>query len=816
LSRHLRWRLLGVVAVLGVAGWLVADRPARLGLDLRGGTQIVLEARDTARQRVDADTLSRTVEVLRRRVDQLGVAEPTLQRSGDRRVMVELPGVYDPGEAVRVIGRTAQLAFHPVLGVADEQPRAGSTTTTSPAGDGGAMVLADEAGTRLRLGPAPMTGDAVGDARAVLDAQTSTRWEVQIDFRGQGGGQWARLTGQAACAPEGDPRRRVAIVLDRRVISSPQVDPSVACDQGIRGGSTVITGQFSQQDAKELALLVRAGALPVPVQVVEQRTIGPTLGEAAIRASVQAAVLGAALTVLFMLAYYRLLGGLAAVALGCYGLVSFAVLLALRSTLTLPGIAGFVLAIGMAVDANVLVFERAKEEYATGGRLRGAFDRGFSKAFSAIADSNMTTLLAAGLLFFLASGAVRGFGVTLSVGVVVSLFTALVVTRVLVEVAVRIPAVRARPGLLGLATGGRLRAWLGARGPDLIGRARWWLAISLAAFAVAIAGLVVRGPNLGLEFTGGRQLEYRTQQPVDLDAARRALAEAGFARAVVQASGDGNLTVRTGQLGGDAERRIDRAVRSAAGPAERLRAEFIGPTIGAELRRRALIALGVALAAQLAYMAVRFRVSFGAAAVTAMFHDVAILLGVFAWLGKPLDGVFLAALLTVIGYSVNDSVVVFDRIRERLGQRTREPIEVLANQACLQTIPRTINTGLGALFILAALFVLGGETLTDFALALLIGILVGTYSSVFLAAPLAVAFQRRRVPTRAATRLPPPQQRPEARAPASSDEETGPEPAAVRAARKDRPAPPSSSRPTRRHAHGATRRPERSRRRRRR
>jgi SecD/SecF fusion protein len=505
------------------------------------------------------------------------------------------------------------------------------------------------------------------------------------------------------------------------------------------------------------------------------------------------------------------------VALLCYGLLSFAALLALRSTLTLPGIAGFVLAIGMAVDANVLVFERAKEEYAADGKLRVAFQRGFAKAFSAVADSNMTTLLAAGLLFFLASGAVRGFGVTLSVGVVVSLFTAMVVTRVLVELAVRVPQVRARPGLLGLETGGRLRAWLGARGPDLIGRARWWLAISLVAFAVAVAGLVVRGPNLGLEFTGGRLLEYRTQQPVDLDATRRALAGAGFARAVVQASGEGNLTVRTGQLSGDAEQRIEQAVESVAGETERLRAEFIGPTIGSELRRKALIALAVALAAQLAYMAVRFRWSFGAAAVVAMFHDVAILLGIFAWLGKPLDGVFLAALLTVVGYSVNDSVVVFDRIRERLGQRTREPLEVLANQACLQTVPRTINTGLGALFILAALFVLGGETLTDFALALLIGILVGTYSSVFLAAPLAVAFERRRAPMPAVAARPTPREQSRARAASAPPaDDTEPERAAVPAARAGRPTPTRSAKPTSRQAGGATRRSARSGRKRRR
>jgi SecD/SecF fusion protein len=744
LSRHLGWRLVAVLLLLGAAGWMVVTRPARLGLDLRGGTQIVLEATDSPDRRVDGDTVARTLEVLRRRVDQLGVAEPTLQRSGERRVIVELPGVYDPEEAVEVIGRTAQLTFHPVLGLAE--PTSEEPTTTQPPANKDELVLADEDGGQLRLGQAALTGEAVGDARAELDPQFQTRWQVAIEFQGAGGRRWAELTGTAACQPAGDPRRRVAIVLDRQVISSPQVDPSVQCKQGIGGGETVITGDFTDAEAKDLSLLIRAGALPVPVEVVEQRTVGPTLGAAAIKASVQAAVLGTALTILYMIAYYRLLGGLAAVALLCYGLLSFAVLLALRATLTLPGIAGFVLAIGMAVDANVLVFERMREEHRAGAGLRPALERGFTKAFSAIADSNITTLLAAVLLFFLASGAVRGFGVTLSVGVLVSLFTALVVTRVLVELVTRAAAVHQRPRLLGLEGGGRLAAWLATRGPNLLGRARWWLAGSLVALLLAAAGLVVRGPNFGVEFTGGRLLEYRTERPVDLDTARRALADAGFPRAVVQASGDGNLTVRTGQLDPAGETRIQRAVTAVGGQAEEVRDEFIGPTIGAELRRKALLALAIALLVQLGYLALRFRWTFGAAAVIAMFHDVAILLGLFAWLGKPLDGVFLAALLTVIGYSVNDSVVVFDRVRERLRARAREPLARLVNDACLQTIPRTINTGLGALFILAALFVLGGETLTDFALALLVGILVGTYSSMFVAAPLLVAFEQRSGP----------------------------------------------------------------------
>ena len=744
MSNASRWRLLVVVAALAGSVAVVVTRPVRLGLDLEGGTQIVLEAQDTERQKVDGDTASRTLEVLRRRVDALGVSEPSLQRSGDRRIIVELPGVADPEEAVAVIGRTAQLAFHPVLGVESAPPAGtGEPPAASPPEP---LVLPDGEGSGLRLGPVRVTGESVGTSKATLSDSLGSAWQVEVDFRGDGPREWAALTGEAACAAEGDPRRRVAIVLDREVISSPSVDSGVACRTGISGGSTVITGQFSEREAKDLSLLIRAGALPVPVEIVEQRTVGPTLGAAAVRASVLATIIGASLTVLYLIAYYRLLGVLAALTLVAFSLISFAVLVGLQATLTLPGIAGFVLAIGMAVDANVLVFERAKEEHASGRSVRSATTAGFRNAWSAIADSNATTLLAALILFFFASGGVRGFGITLGVGVVVSMFTALVATRVLVDLVVRSRALVARPRLLGLQTGGRLRAWLTERGPDLLGRSQLWFGLSALAMVVAVAGITTRGLSYGLDFSGGRLVEYSTERPPDLDRLRTELAQAGLPRAVVQASGEGDVVVRTGALTADEQQRVQETVTEVGGPATLLRDEFVGPTIGSELRRNAMIALGLALTAQLAYLAVRFRWTYGAAAVAAMFHDVVILLGIFAWLGKELDGVFLAALLTVIGYSINDSVVVFDRIREQRRSRTREPLAVVANQACLQTIPRTINTGLGALFILVALYVLGGDTLTDFALALLVGIVVGTYSSVFTAAPLAVAVEARLSP----------------------------------------------------------------------
>ncbi|MFI1293210.1 protein translocase subunit SecD [Streptomyces sp. NPDC020792] len=751
-------RALFALAVIALSVYITATIPVRLGLDLRGGTQIVLETRSTPTAKADREATDRALEVLRGRVDALGVAEPTLVRSGSNRIIVELPGVQDPKKAADVLGRTAQLTFHPVVGVADgaedpstskpeaskepkdpKEPEASKETDASKE-----LVLPDESGQQLRLQDSAMTGKDVKGAQARFEQETGAGWTVTVDFDKAGRTAWAKLTSEAACREVGDPARRVAIVLDDRIISSPQVAPSVACGTGIADGSTQITGSFDDAEARELALLINGGALPVPVETVEQHTIGPTLGASAIEATAWAAVIGTALTILFIIAVYRLTGFLAAVALLCYGVISYAALAVLGATLTLPGLAGFVLAIGMAVDANVLVFERAREEYAGMHRPspRSALTAGFRNAFSAIADSNITTLIAAGLLFFLSTGPVRGFAVTLAIGVAASMISALVITRVLAEFAVDRAWVRRRHLLTGLATTGRVRDLLVRRNPDLMRHPRRWLAASAVLLVLAGSGIAARGLNFGLEFTGGRLIEYTTATPVNPDRARTALADAGFPGALVQSSNDNGLTVRTEDLTNAEAAKVTGTISELGGRTEKVRDELIGPSLGEELRRNALIALGVALGAQLLYLAARFRWLFGTAAVAALAHDVVILVGVFAWLGKPIDGVFLASLLTVIGYSVNDSVVLFDRIRELLGRDRKTPLEQITNKGILQTLPRTINTGMGAVLILISLTVFGGDSLTDFALALLIGLVIGTYSSVFTASPLAIELHR--------------------------------------------------------------------------
>lgn len=733
-SRAPLWRAVASLAVVGLALLSAVSISPRLGLDLEGGTQIVLETRDSERVKADATSTDRALEVLRGRVDALGVAEPTLARAGDRRIIIELPGVQDPREAAQVIGQTAQLGFHVVRGPAVPGTRPGPDERR----------IRDEAGQRILIGPQILDGNGVDDARAEQPQNSLGQWVVSVQFNRGGAPQWRELVDRACGNPSGG--RRIAIVLDEKVISSPAVQPELCANAG---SATQITGQFTQESAEDLAILIKGGALPVPVEIIEQRTVGATLGDEAIKASFEAGVIGIVLTGVFIVLVYRLVGLMAAVALASYALISYGLLVWLGATLTLPGLAGFVLAIGLAIDANVLVFERAREEYARrrGEGMAAALDTGYRKAWSAILDSNVTTLLAAALLFFFASGSVKGFGVTLSIGVVASMVSALVVARVLTDLAVRRGGASRWPRMSGLAGEGRLRRRMVEHGPFLMRRAGIWVAVAGVIGLVAVAGIVVRGVNLGVEFTGGRLMEYAPSRAIPVEQARSAVAEAGFPGAVVQTSASTgeipNITVRTAQLTNDQAVQIQQALGLVSGGVDKERDELIGPTLGEELRTKALTAFAIAIGAQMLYLAFRFRWTYAAAAVLSMAHVVLTVVGTFAWLGKPVDGVFLAAVLSIIGLAVNDTIVVFDRIREHAREAGERPLRAVVNDAILHTVPRTLNTGLGAMFILAALAVLGGDSLTDFAVALLLGLTAGIYSTIFTASPLAIWAEER-------------------------------------------------------------------------
>ena len=739
MSRGVWIRFILVLGLLAGCAALALNVKPNLGLDLRGGAQFVFEAEGTEQTPATAENVDKTLEVLRGRVDALGVAESTLVRQGENRILVELPGVTSDEEAQEAeekIGTTAKLTIHEVLATA--QPDAEPSKKNN-------LVLPSDQGDTLEVGPTVIQGEEITGASAVQRDQ-SVEWVVAIDFNGKGGDTWADITGKAACNPSGDPKRRIAIVLDGEIISSPEVNTGVGCNVGIRGGSTDITGSFTSTEAKDLAALIQGGALPLELTAISDRLVGPSLGAAAIDASIEAGIIGLILTGLFIIVVYRLVGAMATIALGTYALLAYAMLLALNSTLTLPGLAGFVLAIGMAIDANVLVFERAREEYAAypSAGLRRALIVGFNKAWTAIIDSNVTTLLAAALLFFLGSGPIKGFGVTLSIGVIASMVSALIVARVLCELAVSNGRIGRRPAISGLGDVGKVRTWLESSNFDIIKHRAAWIAVSGAALVIAILGIVTQGLNLGVEFTGGRQLDYSVSQKISVDEARDAVEEAGFPTAVVQTAETADFTVRTGEISNEDEQRIEDELAKVGGTVEKIDDQQIGAALGEELRNNALIAFGVAFLAQLLYLAVRFKWTFGVAAVVAMFHDVVLVVGLFAWLEKPIDGIFLAAAMTIIGLSVNDTVVVFDRIRERwYGSKPDDSFKEMSNAAVLETVPRTINTGLGTMFILAALAVLGGDSLRDFAIALLVGLIVGTYSSMFTATPILTYFHEK-------------------------------------------------------------------------
>lgn len=727
------WRGLICVTVIAIAAIVSFTMSPNLGLDLRGGTQITLEAKSTDRVKADAEATDRAMEVLRGRVDALGVAEPTLARSGENRIILELPNLQDPSKAAEVIGQTASLEFREVVGPATEE--------TKP--EKGQVVLPDESGQTLLLAPVAFDGNGISDAAGEMPQDSLGEWVVNVEFNKTGAQPWRDLVASACQNIQSG--KRIAIVLDDTVISSPAIQDSLC--NSTPGSSTSITGDFTQESAKELAALIKGGALPVPVEIIDQRTVGPTLGKAAINDSVQASIIGLILTGLFIIFIYRMTGLMATIALCVYALISYGVLVLMGATLTLPGLAGFVLAIGLAIDANVLVYERAREEYHENPKagLLSALTTGFSKAWSAIIDSNVTTILAAVLLFFLSAGPVKGFGITLTIGVIASMFSALVVARWLTEWLVKLKFVRNHPQTSGIAGISSIRRWLNDHGPYLVRRAGMWVIVSLTIAVVAIGGIVVRELNLGVEFAGGRQLEYSTAQAITPDQARDAVADAGFPGAVVQsASSDGsdNISVRLPKINEAETEQVRASIEEIAGETVQIRSDTIDPTLGKELRNKALLAFLIAVAAQMIYLAWRFRWTWAAAAIISMASVVLAVVGIFAWWGKPIDGVFLAAILSIIGLSVNDTIVVFDRIRERM-RGADIPLREMVNEAILSTLPRTINTAMGATFILAALAILGGDSLRDFSIAVLLGLIIGTFSTVFTASTLGLLLEER-------------------------------------------------------------------------
>ena len=698
-------------------------------------------------------TLSQSLEVLRNRIDQFGVTEPVLVRQGADQIVVQLPGVQDPQRALDLIGQTAQLEFKLV----DDQTPVNLPELIEAALKSGQLkpgytreqlnqALADkipadaevyiekslnretgrmESKPLLLKKKVLMTGDAVKNATVRIGDYNEPY--VSVDFNRRGAAEFGRITGENV-------KRRLAIILDGIVRSAPTIQ------ERIGGGKAQITGSYTPAEAHDLAIVLRAGALPATVKIVQNITVGPTLGADSIKKGLTAGLIGTILVIGFMIFYYRFSGVVANYAMILNVILLLGALSLLGATLTLPGIAGIILSIGMAVDANVLIYERMREEFHAGKPLKAGIDGGYDKAFWTIIDSHVTTLITAFALFLFGTGPIKGFAVTLSLGVVLNLFTALFGTRVVYDWTI-------------------LKRWLKKlsffeffQQPniDFIGWRRYAFAIS---GVLAVLGLVAfvqlsRGHgNLGVEFSGGALVEMSAAKPFTVNEVRGILNKEGWGHAEIQQlEGGKELMVKlkksedsVGQMSNHLVEILNKALPEndfkVIGKSE------IGASISGDLRNKAMVAIIISMLGIIIYIAWRFEFIFGIGATVATFHDVLAVLGIFYLFNVEITLLVVTALLTLAGYSLTDTVVVFDRIRENLARRRGKLGEII-NLSVNEVLSRTIITSTTVFLVVVALYIFGGVVLRDFALAMILGVLVGTYSSIFVASPIVYGWRK--------------------------------------------------------------------------
>ncbi|WP_152045696.1 protein translocase subunit SecD [Aureimonas psammosilenae] len=672
-----------------------------------------------------SNAVSQSIEVVRRRVDELGTTEPVIQRQGNDRIMVQVPGLQDPQRLKTLLDKTAQLTFRLVdtTASADEVARGGRP----PAGT--QLLMTGDTPPRpvLVQNQVMVSGANLSNAQAGFSQQTNES-VVDITFDSRGAQQFGAVTQQNVGRP-------FAIVLDNVVLSAPTIR------EAIIGGRAQISGSFTTQSANDLAVLLRAGALPATLNIIEERTVGPGLGADSIKAGQMAAIVGGVFVIGFMLLCYGFLGLLANIALTINIVLLVALLTLLGATLTLPGIAGIVLTMGMAVDSNVLIYERIYEERRNGRSVVQSLDAGFSKAIGTIMDANVTSLIAAAILFYLGSGPVRGFAVTLALGIVTTVFTATTLTRWLVAI------------------------WFKTRRPREVPRG-WWTPIphgtrigfmKVRNFAftatatvsiIALVGFFSGFVNYGIDFTGGTVIEARAKSGQD-DVAkiREDLSSIIEGEIQVQEFGsEGDVLIRYGVQTADAGRpqaSVEAARTALSAEYDVQRVEVVGPTVSGELAYAAFAGLIAAMIGIAIYVWFRFEWQFAIGALVATAHDAIMTLGLFVVTGLEFNLSSIAAVLTVIGYSLNDTVVVFDRMRENLRKYKKMPVAEVIDLSLNETLSRTILTASTALLALAALYFFGGEVIRGFVAPMIVGVVVGIYSSIYIAAPLLIFFKLR-------------------------------------------------------------------------
>ncbi len=671
-----------------------------------------------------SSAVSQSVEVIGRRVNELGTTEPIIQRQGDDRILVQVPGLDDPQRLKDILGQTARLTFQFVdQTMSAEEALQGRP----PAGTEVLFSIDDPPIPYIIENRIIVSGENLVDAQATVDQRTN-EWVVSFRFDNQGATRFGQATQQSV-------GRLFAIVLDNQVISAPQIR------EPILGGSGQISGNFTAQSASDLAVLLRAGALPADLTIVEERTVGPSLGADSIAAGEIAAIIASIGVVIFMLLAYGTLGIIANVALIANVGMIIGILSGLGATLTLPGIAGIVLTIGMAVDSNVIIFERVREERANGRSLVQSLDAGFRNAMSTIIDANVTTFIAAVIMFYLGSGPIRGFAVTLAIGIVTTVFTAFLLTRWIIALWLR----RTKPtelprGVVKFVPDNTTIPFMRFRNIAF--------SVSAALAVISVALFFTVQMNMGIDFRGGSLIEIQAkQETADISDVRGKLEGLNLGEVQVQEFGSPrDLLIRIGaQDGGDAAEQsaLLRVQNELEADYEFRRVEVVGPTISAELARAGTIAVIAALFAMLVYIWLRFEWQFAVGAIAATLHDVVMVIGFYVISGLEFNLSSIAAVLTVVGYSINDTVVVYDRIRENLRKFKKMALPDLIDLTVNQTLSRTTLTAVTTLVALTALWLFGGEVIASFTIAMIFGILIGTYSSIFIAGPLLILFKLR-------------------------------------------------------------------------
>jgi len=720
----------------------------RLGLDLQGGTQFLLEM-DMSRAQtnpgvsMNADFIaSQAVEVLRRRVDRFGVAEPVIVPAGGNRILVQLPGLNeaDKAAAKEQIQKAAFLEFRMVHPESDAQVQRGIV----PPGYVKMLEMVPGAaqGQKVpypilvkRVSERGLSGRHVEGAGVGHEPATGAPY-VSFSLNTEGAQLFAEIT-QAAIG------ERLAIILDGEVVSAPRINGAIV------GGHGQISGSFSDKEAFELATALE-NPLQAPLEIKEERGVDPSLGADAIASGKLATIIGVAAVVLFMLVYYLLSGLIANVALVLNVIIMLGIMCSLDVTFTLPGIAGIVLTVGMAVDANVLIYERLREEIEAGKSVRGAVAAGYDKAFGTIFDSHLTTLISSFLLVILGTGPIKGFGVSLAVGLCVSLFTSLVVTRLIFDFLLAKNLLKSLPMLhLIRVTNIRFLTWAK---PAFI--ASWLLIVVGCGY-----GFFVRGDKmLGPEFAGGDELQVRFAKRADNETIRAALAKLSIGEVRIQAQFEGIGASRKEYLSivsaKDTGLKVESALKTAFPESkfERVRLDSIGATVGKEIQKSALLASLLALFGILVYVAFRYEFSFAVGAVIAVAHDVLMTIGWYCLTGlfgegRQFNATFVAALLTIIGFSINDTIVIFDRIREDLKLGVGGSFKDLINRALNQTLSRTIITSGTTFLATTSLYFFGGGAINDFAFTFLVGIITGTYSSIYIASALVLWWHKGQRPS---------------------------------------------------------------------